>query len=535
MYKKFSYMHVTSILLVGVAGAVFVMVFSLFVPYNMDEFSFYHTILCAHYAYNTLNTYIESCSNYHLSILGVTLPLRSFYYTGNLNALLYYPVFLLVPSPLSARWIGFLALMVQAAVLSNLFRMQWKWLFLGLLAFFPYSFAHIIDTGPVTYHTTSCFVGFWLLSRWAQRMEMRYLIATALLFVLGVWAKLNGLWLLPAFGAMTLLALILHKRLSLQYCKTICVHFFFAILVGITGLSLYLFASVPGEPTSFPLLSELMDAEKKSFTEVVTTFSTLPSMRFLFHPLEAVHRVLQPKPIAVFDTLALLAFVLLVPLGISAYLRKDRCRALLMPLTFYGIFGLTLLVIATTQRSSAIHHIVLAFPFLILAVCSLEGIMRHGRGYVCRFWNIALIGVLELFAVYFALLPGLDAQPRSISHDNAIIEALQSQQLAEDFVYVVTQWGLYYHMGLYGDDNHGVIHVYDISEDMLYQLEETARKNQKHLLFVYIENSGFDVGSGYHHCHALTGTDHWNIAWQDGAQQNPCAVLEKHQKAVASI
>ena len=59
---------------------VIAVVFSRYVPINMDEFVQYHPLLCHFYPLNTLNIYREPCGLYDLDLLGtgLVLPLRAF-------------------------------------------------------------------------------------------------------------------------------------------------------------------------------------------------------------------------------------------------------------------------------------------------------------------------------------------------------------------------------------------------------------------------------------------------------------------------
>src|SRR3990167_3854313 len=121
---------------------VIAVVFSRYVPINMDEFVQYHPLLCHFYPLNTLNIYREPCGLYDLDLLGtgLVLPLRAFGYTGSIVSVLYTPLFLLWRDVESARLFGCLLLTVQAFCLAKIFRCKMWIAFAGISAFFPYAF-----------------------------------------------------------------------------------------------------------------------------------------------------------------------------------------------------------------------------------------------------------------------------------------------------------------------------------------------------------------------------------------------------------
>ena len=126
------FLSAVSILLIGIVISV---IFSQFVPFHMDEFTHYRQILCFHYKYNSLNTFRGGCYEFDLNFLntGVFLPLRSTAYMGSLHSILYYPLFLVWKSPISARFLGIVFLLIQALILSKIFNIRIGYIFLGLI------------------------------------------------------------------------------------------------------------------------------------------------------------------------------------------------------------------------------------------------------------------------------------------------------------------------------------------------------------------------------------------------------------------
>lgn len=77
------------------------------------------------------------------------LPLRPYAYIGSLPSLVYVPLFLVWPSPQSVRFLGLILLAVQAFLICKIVRYDTLPCYLIPLAFMPYAFQYIVDTGPV--------------------------------------------------------------------------------------------------------------------------------------------------------------------------------------------------------------------------------------------------------------------------------------------------------------------------------------------------------------------------------------------------
>ena len=177
--------------------------FSHFVPIDMDEFSAYHALACLVHPENYWNSFRESCSQYALKppFFSQFLPLRSGVYEGSITGLFYYPIFMLWPSPYSARLLGAAMLGLQALLLNRVFGTR---VLLGcvlLLAFMPYSFQHL--TGLQSMMATSVFLVAWLAQMWIRRMHERrrtsslWAATIGLIVFLGIWMRLNYLTIVP--------------------------------------------------------------------------------------------------------------------------------------------------------------------------------------------------------------------------------------------------------------------------------------------------------------------------------------------------
>ena len=206
------------IVLLIIAGLFITILFCKFVPYNMDEFSSYQVIICAHYKNAHLNTFRESCGRSDLNVLntGLFLPLREYEYIGSITSLYYYPVFLMWKSPVSARFMGIIFLLIQAIILSKIFKIKIEYIFLGLVAFFPYFFQHIVDTGVVGFQITLTYAAYYFLTRWFEKINLKYILIVSLLLFLGIWAKLTFVFFLPGLS-LIFLQLLIKNRKSIFY------------------------------------------------------------------------------------------------------------------------------------------------------------------------------------------------------------------------------------------------------------------------------------------------------------------------------
>ena len=129
-------------------------------PYSMGEFCHYHSITSHHYRYNALNTYRENCRGYNLNLLNSRSDscLSSLMLTREVS-LPWSTIHLstIWKSPISARLIGLIFLLIQSIVLSWIFNLRYPLMLTFLVSFFAYSFQHMVDTSPVFYTMTSIF------------------------------------------------------------------------------------------------------------------------------------------------------------------------------------------------------------------------------------------------------------------------------------------------------------------------------------------------------------------------------------------
>lgn len=497
------------------------------VPYNMDEFCHYHPIISRHYKDNVLNTFRENCRGYDLNFLntGLILPIRAYAYEGSITSLYYYPLFLIWRDPRSARLLGLLFLLAQSLLLARIFNTRYEYALLFLLCFFPYSYQHLVDTGPINFTTTSIFLLYLLMGKWLTDLQWKYPLIMALVVFLGIWAKLTYFWLLPGIGIM-FLALILEERklpsrrdslrMGLQVLASV------ALLLAL--LSLIFLSTAPQDSSRFPYIEQITDSKWLSIRQLfhVSFIKELRVVKALFNPFEATQRafvVAGPNSM----TRLYSGFVFLfVPICLLAL--RIKWHEKIKPSLFYFAGMVTFLITLLTERAWAMHHTILSFPFLILSIFSTIELLR--KRYPKRFPIIisVLFVVFAAFNSYFFIsFPTQQVGGHDDWSKMEIHKILQDQQLAREYFYVVVDWGMYYYQGLYGPDSQSVLYIEPLnSQGQIDALRELSKEYNRRLLFVYRSDSSNSslslIRSSFHLKEYGTASENqiWRIMLEDG-------------------
>ena len=472
---------------------IIALLFAWLVPYNTDEFIHYHPILCHAYPLNALNTFTGACGalDLRLPLVDWVAPLRSYLYIGSWPAAYYLPFFWLWPSPVSERLMNVLFLLLQALVLSRLFPFRPWHVFLGLLLFFPYAFQHIVDTGPVAFQILSVYALTLVFERWITTKHLAYPLLGAVLVFLSIWTKLIFIALIP--GILIIFALALHAaRERLTHDKDVT-RFVIQLLAGsfvfLLLLGTLLLSTSPADPTSYPILDELMD-KGEGQESIASFFTALPNLevtKALLNPLRATHRVFDVLPVAgswlirLYDVLLYLGVPILSAMAL--FLPRIRSRVW-KPLTLFGAFVITFLLIAWTKMSWAMHHTVLSFPFLVLAWLSLLSMLRTAGWLrsLAAAW-VTLFMAINLF--WFALFPSQSIRASDDPSKERINTFLHDEEIAGKHFYVITDWGMYFYQGLYGAANQSVLYVSGLKEpEHMEALKKLSQEHGRSLLFI---------------------------------------------------
>jgi hypothetical protein len=497
------------------------------VPYNMDEFCHYHPITSRHYRNNVLNTFRENCRGYDLNFLntGLILPIRAYAYEGSITSLYYYPLFLIWRDPRSARFLGLLFLLAQSLLLARIFNTRYEYVLLFLLCFFPYSYQHLVDTGPINFTTTSIFLLYLLMAKWLTDLRWKYPLIMALTVFLGIWAKLTYFWLLPGIGIMFLALLLGRKKLpSRRDSLRIGLQVLASAVLLLALLSLIFLSTAPQDSSRFPYIEQITSSKSLSIRQLfqVSFIKELRVVKALFNPFEATQRAFVVAGPNSMTRLYSGFIFLFVPICLLA-LRINWFQKV-KPSLLYFASMVTFLITLLTERAWAMHHTVLSFPFLILSIFSTIELLRKRHSKAFPIVVFVLFIVFAAFNSYFFIsFPTQQVGEHDDWSKVEIHKILQDQQLAKEYFYVVVDWGMYYYQGLYGPDSQSVLYIEPLnSQSQIDALRELSRKHNRRLLFVYRgdkSNSSLSlIRSSFHLKEYGTASENqiWRIMLEDG-------------------
>jgi hypothetical protein len=457
----------------------------------MDEFVSYQTLACFCYPHSGPNVFGSPDASFYLYVLGkFGLPLLSYDYIGSLSSLLYAPFFLAWPSPMSARITGVIALLAQAWVLGRMFRFPTAVVFCCLLFYLPYSFAHIADTGPVAFQTTSVLIVGYLLRSWllCRRWRRRALMmaAAGLMIALGCWVKPTYFFVSLGLAITALTRFLLAWRHSSGDRVARLAEYL--LLLGCAAV-----------PTA--LIYHAQHADGNAYLPVLTT-SFVPNQivwsglgqrfgenvfHFVINPLDATFPCfgLQLELPAVRIATCLLGGLL----GLGwVFWRGIRSRARCAIGLNAALFALSLLLVATNVYAKSMHHAVLAYPFILLAVA--QFVRARPRSVVLK----ATLGLFVILngSLFFAF-PSMWRECRRLGDPKAYVAQLNddlNRNDASDSVIACADWGIYFVKALYGPRSQVVLSLPAFEQKQQLQRAATiARRLHRNLIVVGLRDN----------------------------------------------
>lgn len=469
------------------ASALALLFFAKYVPFNMDEFGQYVLISYHHSPLNRLNVFRESLAGYYLAPFpNIFLPLRSFYYAGTLQAFLYYPIFMLWASPHSARSLGLIMLAFQAYFLYKIFKTDILVSFIFLISFMPYAFIHIVDTGPVTFQTTSVFFICYLLSQWMAslkkkkrfRWEYPFIIGTILF--LGLWYKLAYTFMLPGLSILILYYLIGNKKIfkSLSGKKILVRSLFVMAASAMIPAFLLLNSTDPYGDKYYKWLTSASTLGIFNFSKLITLCN------FFTNPLRAAHTIFlfRPDQITAQGVLLILTIIAFIVLG-TMQLRSKKIKIDFVVLNLL-CFIATLLLMSKSERVDSMHHVVLSLPFLVLALFYIYSRVQ-GRLLAIILAALFLLVNLNLYVNLTRLQPWPANHPGKVK-----LNELLNEKYSNKYVFVVIDWGMYYMKALYGPRQQCVLYMEPLNSGyQIVKLNEILYKTKRKALFISLVNS----------------------------------------------
>ncbi|MDD5103120.1 MAG: hypothetical protein PHX93_01840 [Candidatus Peribacteraceae bacterium] len=478
-------------------AVLFVIIFSAIVPYNMDEFIHYDTILCYLYPGNDLH---GTCDPFKLNFLntGLILPLRAYFYSGSFPSLYFLPIVLLWSSPLAARCLGMVFLLLGGFIAARIFKFKTIYVLFGLVALFPYLFQHLVDTGPIGFQVLSVFLVYLLLDRWCATLKIRIISAITLIIFCGIWTKFSYFWFAPGFAIFFLIHIIHHRHFlsSKKNLHTLFLQSAGALFVLVILVGSLVFSTAPDNSAVRPYLDPLIHSDALSLSEVLRgVWWHSEVVTTLLHPLEATQRVFEVVPEISISFLYSIIVYLFAPFtllllfcaGGKGFSRKN----LILPSALTIAFFLTVIMIARTRGAGLMHHAILSYPFLILASlatirCLLIAGAQSSRVWLRLFFIAWLTAYLFVNTVLFIKVP----TQRYLFHDDPekfiVHTIINTGTIPGRTMVLVVDWGMFYYSGLFGSSQKSVLFEWGLrGEGRITYLKDLAARNGRKLVVLY--------------------------------------------------
>lgn len=426
------------------------------VPFDMDEFVAYHALGCAAYPLSRqLNVYRERCVDDELRppLSPRPLPLRSYLYVGSFPVAPFYPFWRLFRAPVAARVQGAAFFLVAVHLFARLAGARWGTTLLAALVFPIFAGAFLVDTGPVGI-SLALLAGTLLLVRRAAaaRTAGRAWPPAAgggLLSFLGVWVKLNFVWMLPAallYGA--------YERRRANWTRD---------ALRPTAVALAAFLAAFLLPTAWLMLARTPEGAR--YHEVVrlggvsadpeaiaTQAGTLAG--YFIDGSAAAPRVLSLPRQAIDVAPCLLAAALLI-----WAVARERGG----PESFWlAAAVVTFLLMLPSARAWAAHHFVLGLGFVVLALAA--GLRRLGAERPPLVRGIAVV-VAAYWLSLAARWPAAVVDPRDSAGKDRLLVFVRESGLDRRTIQLHVSWGTYYIAHLFGDREQAVLFSRKFPED----------------------------------------------------------------------
>jgi len=397
---------------------------------------------------------------------------------------------------------GIIFLIIQALILSKVFNIRFEYIFLGLFAFFQYSFQHVVETGVVGLQVTCLFLIYYFMIKWFNDIKIQYPLIIAIIIFLGIWSKLTFFWFLPGTGIIFIMLLFENRKHIFTRTKIKRR----LIQLGLSGVLLFvllclLFLSTSPTYYDKPYLGQLFSGSGyhplgKIFSSEISTIGVFKSF---VNPMETTARIGYASGISYVNKPDLFVYFFDIFLYLSAPLlcllaffsiksKKEIWRSLMLYLCFIA----TSIFILVTQSAAVMHHAILAFPFLILSILTIINDIRKSSKNITA--KRIVIGWFLLFVILNAyFLTSFIKQTIQLTNEkhldlsrNHINKLLTDDYLAENYFYVVVDWGMYYYQALYGKKSQSVLYLPYLNEEQkVERLKEISKEHNRRLLFIY--------------------------------------------------
>lgn len=467
------------------------------VPFQMDEFSHHHPIICSYYENNKLNVYREGCNLYDLTLpnTNISLPLRAFPYIGSLPALIYYPIFYIWKNPLSLRLLNIFYIFIQSIIISKLFKFDIRKIFIGLLLFFPYFYQHLVDTGTEPAQLLLIMLAIFLLKKWVHSNKIKHSVLLGLILFLGIWTKLTFVFYLPVIFLLG--AFFLQQNKPLTESKYEIKDYISSLLIGLIVFLflsyLYLFSTSTYNQNDKPILGLLLSYESNiiKFYADFKIEKELSNLYNLFiNPYYPTYRLFEPFNYPEFSLIYSLLLYLFIPISILTIYKNTKKKFPTESALYYLCFILIIFLVFSKSKQLTIktHHLALAYPFLIFSYLSLINFCKeYSKQYLATISKTYRAFIILNIVIFLTFTN----QPLSYTgHSDLsrykINNFLNNDVLAQKYFYVVVSWGMYYYQGLFGPQDQSVIYLEPFNNiHFVNELKRICLKHNRKALFIY--------------------------------------------------
>jgi hypothetical protein len=248
----------------------------------------------------------------------------------------------------------------------------------------PYASIHVVDTGGLTHwHTTITLMVVYFSVNWVQSYKKHgaywkswcYSIFIAILAFWGIWMKLSHLFLIPAYSIILIYTLLLGRPevIKRKYRIRICIQ-------GALSISIFVlltYALLTGIDRNGRQYYRVL-IEKES-TSILPTFidSIHRLLPFFWNSRKCLpYHVVPPAGIPWVGIIQNVTVVILLASGIIILAKRKK---VLFPFIGISLFILTEVLIFSSKRPWAMHHIILGYPFIITTMYYLISSLRYNK------------------------------------------------------------------------------------------------------------------------------------------------------------
>ncbi len=444
---------------------IFIYWLFIFVPPHTDEFVAYNSIACLNfenYDLAYMSTYSLSCKNLTYKFFDFEF-YKSFPYIGNINALLYYPIYKIYPEVYSHYIYGTLFLIIFSLVTIKSLKVELKMVLLPLL-YFPLAYNYIHDSGPIKMACLSFPLLIFLFNEISvnqsfNKKNLYQTIIISLIIILAIEEKVFYIYLAPGIFLGAYMFSQGYKNFKFNYSKKF-INFKFTrnflfnifILIGLVSIGLIfilLFTQkyIPRFQMDVPLLAYLSGILDHLMAEsFLTNFKY--ALTYMVSPLIYTRRVF-PVPFdisSIYNIVSFLSFIPVVIIVLSFYRKNKKFfRRISVP------FILTLIIFFITRSTDQPHHYVYLHLFVLFSLIIFAS--KNNYNY-----NISIIALIILTSVNIGLTSFFNKTDKFLSSAevNKII-FIPEINTNDKKILNFSDWGGYFQASLYRQTNTNIV------------------------------------------------------------------------------